>query len=260
MVHYGSLRVFRYILASQCGEWIFNGLLTGAHKEYVVTLCTIFRLLASPVITPAVLRALFDLERNFQVMHRNLLPPVAAPLQFHRIGHIIETCQKFGPVFIYWTFRSERIMGQTVRKLPRRVEVEACLEGVILKGLLARHKLGLITMAEEVLLECQSIASVKQKDVPLQDADSDFPQSQPQKRRRGRPRVKLAREEHLSLLAQNMMECRERLGYRLNLVKYPNGTPLVKQAPRHLTLQEKNAVRYAVRTSSTRQIAANILC
>eukprot|EP00808_Paulinella_micropora_P024931 g36504.t1 len=49
-------------------------------------------------------------------------------------------------------------MRQAVRKLPRRVEVEACLEGVIIKGLLERHKLGTITMAEDALLACLAIA------------------------------------------------------------------------------------------------------
>lgn len=72
--------MIRYILASQCGEWIFNGLLGGAHKEYVVLLCTIFRLLASPLITDSVIRTLSNLERRFQVLHRQLLPPIAAPL------------------------------------------------------------------------------------------------------------------------------------------------------------------------------------
>eukprot|EP00808_Paulinella_micropora_P007627 g34164.t1 len=233
-----------YILASQCGEWIFNGLLTGAHKEYVVLLCAIFRLLTSPVITNSVIKTLANLERRFQAVHRQLLPPIAAPLQFHRIGHIIQSCQMFGPVFIYWTFRSERVMGQTVRKLPRRVEVEACLEGVILRGLLARHKQGTITMAEDALYACQGVAIVG-KEEGFEDRESESSEPPIPKRRRGRPLLTLSREEHLSRLAVNMLKRRERLGYRLNLVKYPNGAPLVKQAPWRLKREERLAVRYA---------------
>ena len=230
--------LIRYILASQCGEWIFNGLLGGAHKEYVVLLCTIFRLLASPLITDSVIRTLSNLERRFQVLHRQLLPPIAAPLQFHRIGHIIESCQMFGPVFIFWTFRSERVMGQAVRKLPRRVEIEACLEGVIVRGLLARHKQGTITMAEDALYACQGVATVGKEDREGESSESPSP-----KRRRGRPLLTMSREQHLSGLAVNMIKRRERLGYRLNLLQYPNGTPLVKQAPRSLRSEEMLAVR-----------------
>eukprot|EP00808_Paulinella_micropora_P024927 g36500.t1 len=79
-----------YILASQCGEWIFDDLLSGDRKQYVVTLCTLFRLFASPNITGRVVGALARLEGRFQTLHRKLLPPIAAPLVFHRIGHIIE--------------------------------------------------------------------------------------------------------------------------------------------------------------------------
>eukprot|EP00808_Paulinella_micropora_P024932 g36505.t1 len=79
-----------YILASQCGEWIFDDLLSGDRKQYVVTLCTLYRLFASPNITGRVVGALARLEGRFQTLHRKLLPPIAAPLVFHRIGHIIE--------------------------------------------------------------------------------------------------------------------------------------------------------------------------
>eukprot|EP00808_Paulinella_micropora_P005604 g10655.t1 len=224
----------RYILASQCGEWIFDDLLSGDRKQYVVTLCILFRLLASPVITGRVVGALARLERRFQTLHRKLLPPIAAPLVFHRIGHIIESVQLFGAVFIFWIFRSERIMGQAVHKLPRRIEVEACLEGVIIKGLLARNKLGTITMAKDALLACLAIA-------PATKADHEDPElSGKASRKKCGPLTgpTTSREEYVSKLAHTLIQRRERLGHRLNLVKHPNGTPLVMQAPRHLTQRE----------------------
>eukprot|EP00808_Paulinella_micropora_P015234 g46094.t1 len=162
--------------------------------------------------------ALARLEGRFQTLHRKLLPPIAAPWCFTELD-ISLSVQLFGPVFIFWTVRSERIMRQAVRKLPRRVEVEACLEGVIIKGLLERHKLGTITMAEDALLACLAIApATKAK------ADHKYPK---------------------------LYGKAERLGHRLNLVKHPNGTPQVLQAPMHLTQRELQAVRPILRTHET---------
>jgi len=83
-------------------------------------------------------------------------------------------------------------------------------------------------MAEEALLACQALAAaVTEK--------SDDPSCIK------RP---MTREEHVSKVAQTMIQCRERLGHRLNLVKYPNGTPLVTRACRCLTMEEMRALRY----------------
>eukprot|EP00808_Paulinella_micropora_P025674 g6115.t1 len=60
-----------------------------------------------------------------------------------------------------------------------------------------------------------------------------------------------SREEYVSKLAHTLIQRRERLGHRLNLVKHPNGTPLVLQAPRHLTQRELQAVRPILREHET---------
>jgi len=216
-------------LASQCGEWIFDGILKGKKKEYVVLLCTIFRLMAAPVVTPALVTTLTQLERNFQTLHRELMTPLSSPLQFHRLSHMVQCLKKFGPVFIYWTFRSERTMGQAVKRLNRRSDVEDCLQGVILKGLLARHVMGTITAAQDVLVEIQQATGSGGIPEDADDVEDKVP----------------SREQHMSRLAEVMMSRRERRGCRLNLLKFPNGTPLMIASMRLLQQTEAEQIRYA---------------
>eukprot|EP00808_Paulinella_micropora_P029722 g55441.t1 len=106
-----TLQRARYVLAQQ-GEWIFDGLLREEVLEYVVTLCTLFRLMAAPKQNPARLATMMTLCDRFQYIHTRLLPPPCRPLQFHRLQHDVELVKDFGPMFIYWCFRAERTMGR----------------------------------------------------------------------------------------------------------------------------------------------------
>eukprot|EP00808_Paulinella_micropora_P000289 g33162.t1 len=209
-----------------------NGYLMGSSKgkkkEYVVLLCTIFCLIAAPVVTPALVTTLTQLERNFQTLHRQLMSPVSSPLQFHRLSHMVQCLKKFGPVFIYWTFRSERTKGQAVKRLNRRSDVEDCLQEVVMKGLLARHILGTITMAQDVLVQIQTTRSGRIR-ADAGDVEDQAPSSH--------------REKHMSRLAAAMMLRRERRGCRLNLVKFPNGTPLTIASKRRLEPMETAQIR-----------------
>jgi len=190
-------------------------------------LCSIFRLMASPVVTPRLVKTLTQLERSFQSLHRQLMSPVTSPLQFHRLSHMVECMKKFGPVFLYWTFRSERTMGQTVKRLNRRSDVEDCLQGVVTRGLLARHILGTIAEAQDVLVGIQAYSSRHNS------ADIDVDMVPPS-----------FRDLCMSRLATVMMLRRERRGCRLNLLKFPNGTPLNNVSKRRLEDIETAQIRY----------------
>eukprot|EP00808_Paulinella_micropora_P012749 g72488.t1 len=129
-----------YVLAQQ-GEWIFDGLLRGEVLEYVVTLCTLFRLMAAPKQNPARLATMMTLCDRFQYIHTRLMPPPCRPLQFHRLQHGVESVKDFGPMFIYWYFRAERTMGRLVKMVRRRNGVEAHLPAVLRKELIGRQML-----------------------------------------------------------------------------------------------------------------------
>eukprot|EP00808_Paulinella_micropora_P006845 g39967.t1 len=77
-------------------------------------------------------------------------------------------------------------------------------------------------MAEDALLACLAIA-------PATKADHEEPELSGKASRKKRGPLTgptTSREEYVSKLAHTLIQRRERLGHRLNLVKHPNGTPL----------------------------------
>jgi len=190
------LLFYRYVLAQQ-GEWIFDGLLTGEVLEYVVTLCTLFRLMAARKQSPELLASMMTLSDRFQFLHVKLMPPPCRPLQFHRLQHGVESVKDFGPMFIYWCFRAERVMGRLVKMIRRRTDVEAHLAAVLRRELIGRQMCGLPAAAEICL---QELVQVVQHTNP--------------------------RLQELANFAYRIIRRRERLGYRLDLIKFPEGSPL----------------------------------
>ena len=196
-----TLQRARYVLAQQ-GEWIFDGLLQGEVLEYVVTLCTLFRLMAAPKQNPANLANMTALCDRFQFLHTRLMPPPCRPLQFHRLQHGVESVKDFGPMFIYWCFRAERTMGRLVKMVRRRNGVEAHLSAVLRRELMGRQMCGMPAAAESCL---QEIATTFGHAGPLVARKSD---------------------QDLWKFAYRIIQRRERLGYRLDLAKFPEGSPL----------------------------------
>eukprot|EP00808_Paulinella_micropora_P031598 g53824.t1 len=145
-----------YILAP-CGEWIFDDLMTGTKLEYCVTLCTLFRLMSAVDVTLDLIATLNRLEKRFQALHAKLLRPISHPLVFHRIRHLIENMEHFGPVMLWWCFRNERIICKQIAGLRRRNEVESRVEANILGGKLGRFLTGTITVAQQDLECLQSL-------------------------------------------------------------------------------------------------------
>ena len=213
----------RYVLAQQ-GEWIFQGLLAGEFLEYCVTLCTLFRLLAAPAPNKQSLKAEADLVVRFEYLHKRVMPPPCRPLQFHRLRHAVESVEEFGPVFIYWCFRGERLMGRLVKMLRWRNDIEAHLAALIKRVVLGRVMCGLVGPAEEALARFVLSAAA---DTALRNAGA------------------LERKQKLmmSVLATKIMSRRERRGYRLNLDKFPEGAPLRVRGWRDLKRDEEKLFR-----------------
>ena len=220
---------------SQCGEWIFDGLIQDADfKEYVTTLCCIFRLATSKKVTEELSEKLGRLEARFQSLHRRIVPPVCHPLQFHRIRHLLDNVSDIGPVVLYWCFRMERIIGRLVSSMNRRSGVEAVMENIVIKSRIGRMKLGTVIIAQDDLEKLQTLSrSVDEKEVACEIIDDDsFMGSSPP-----------TREDFLSAIASDILERRERLGTRLNIVKYPEGSPLTKSRWRSLHDNELQEIR-----------------
>lgn len=217
-----SLFLARYVLAQQ-GEWIFQGLLTGEFLEYAVTLCAIFRLFSASEPDDRSLDTLRQLVVRFEYLHKKLMPPPCRPLQFHRLRHGIESVEEFGPVFIYWCFRSERLMGRLVKMLRRRNGIEAHLAAIIRRVQLGRVLCGLMGPADQAL-EHFVLATAAARALQTEGTEE--------------AKTKLK----LSALATKIMARRERRGYRLNLEKFPEGAPLrVRGTWRALAADEKRA-------------------
>eukprot|EP00808_Paulinella_micropora_P009248 g12763.t1 len=163
------------------------------------------------------------LVKRFDYLHRKLMQPPCRPLQFHRLEHGVESVKEFGPVFIYWCFRSERLMGRLVKMLRRRNGIGAHLAAVIRRVQLGWVMCGLLGPAEQALehfvLESAAARAL---------------------RRTGTAEAKLKLK--LSALAAKVMARRERRGYRLNLEKFPEGAPLrVRGSWRNLAADEERA-------------------
>jgi len=228
-VVYYSLWCFRYTLEQQ-GEWIFAGLLQGELLEYVVTLCTIFRLLAAPAQTEQSVQALARLGVRFQYLHRKLLPPPCRPLQFHRLSHAIESIKVLGPVFIYWCFRSERVMGRLVKMLRRRHRIEAHLAVLLRRIVFARQICGLTAAAENALQEFvrMPLCLVREPLFVPHGTDPELAVKEHQQR-----------SLNMAALATRISSRRERLGYRINVDKFPEGSPLVVSDWRTFSRKER---------------------
>jgi len=168
-----------------------------------VTLCTLFRLMASLKQTPELLASMMTLCERFQFLHTKLMPPPCRPLQFHRLQHGVESVKDFGPMFIYWCFRAERVMGRLVKMVQRRNDVEAHLAAVLRRELIGRQMCGLPAAAESCL----------QKFVGVSDYSDPLPETE-------------EINELLAKFAHRIIARRERLGYRLDLSKFPEGSPL----------------------------------
>jgi len=216
-----------YVLAL-CGEWIFDGLIPNAALlEYCVTLCTIFRLLGATTITPKLLDILTRLEQRFQFLHLAVMPPIARPLVFHRIGHMIRDVRNFGPMLLWWCFRNERFIGQITRTLRRRCDIESHVEANIVRNKLGRGLVGTQAVAQEDLEWLQSLEPL------AADEGEDALRND-------------ARRLHLSSLAGTILERRERKGTRLNLVRFPEGSPLGFSGWRLALQDERDAARYSI--------------
>ena len=201
----GSMSGEDWYMLALCGEWIFDGLLTGSKLEYCVTLCALFRLMSAAVITPDLIATLSRLEKRFQALHAKIVPPISRPLVFHRIRHLIEDMKHFGPIILWWCFRNERIIGKQIAGLRRRSGVESHVEANIMRGKLGRFMTGTITVAQQDLEFLQGLRPDPLKS--LQDPEN-------------------IRTTLLSRLASEILATRERAGTRLNLVKYPHGSAL----------------------------------
>jgi len=218
----GSMTGEDWYTLALCGEWIFQGLIEDAKLlEYCVTLCTIFRLLAAPIITPRLTATLDRLETVFQRLHVEVMPPIARPLVFHRIGHLIQDVKKFGPMFRWWTFRNERYIGQLMRTLRRKNDIESHVEANIIRNKLGRFLTGTQVKAQADLEWLQDLEPV---DVALSHPEN-------------------VRRKAMTEIAAAILRRRERTGTRLNLVKHPETSPLRVVARRATQQEEKDAVR-----------------
>eukprot|EP00808_Paulinella_micropora_P010169 g38691.t1 len=165
---------------SQCGEYIFDGLIDDADfKEYLTTLCCIFRLAAS----------------------KKIVPPMCHPLQLHRIRHLLENVSDVGPVELYWCFRMERIIGRLVSSMNRRSDVEAVMENIVIRSRIGRMKLGTVVVAHDDLenLQTLSVDGVACEIINDDGAETETSTT--------------TREEYLVAIASDILERREKNRY-----------------------------------------------
>jgi len=228
-----------YVL-SQCGEWIFDGLIENVEfKEYVTTMCCIFRLAASKKVSGELSETLRRLEARFQRLHGEIVPPMCHPLQFHRIRHLLENVSDIGPVVLYWCFRMERIIGRLVSSMNRKHDVEAVMETIVIKSRIGRIKLGTTVVAQDDLEKLQTL-SVDDSEVASEIIDSDLSDLDSKTES---SKTMVTREEYMSDIASDILERRERVGTRLNVTRFPEGSPLTKMPWRSLRQHELQEIR-----------------
>lgn len=115
MKHTGSFKAADWVFFIRyAGEWIMDGLLPAPQLEAWKRLMSLLRFLCQYEITRNSLQEYENnIIDNMEIIEK-AFPAICLGLWFHYLYHMPEFVRAWGPPYVFWMFRFERLIGNSI--------------------------------------------------------------------------------------------------------------------------------------------------